>query len=164
MGFSLPATELEATLGVLAVKMPSMNVQLVMLSRLIRLVHTSIHGELNERLHKHHLSESLWHALLAVYSRPNHEILPSELSSILNLTRTSATRLSDELVLNGWATRSTHPYDRRKITLKLTKAGEDLIQTVSPETNEVHRRVWSALSEPEYEQLQQLLTKLLTAA
>ena len=35
---------------------------------------------------------------------------------------------------------------------------------VSPETNEVHRRVWLALSEPEYEQLQQLLTKLLTAA
>ncbi len=35
MGFSLPATELEAALEVLAVKMPSMNVQLVMLSRLI---------------------------------------------------------------------------------------------------------------------------------
>ena len=44
MGFSLPATELEATLGVLAVKMPSMNVQLVMLSRLIRLVHQKVCG------------------------------------------------------------------------------------------------------------------------
>lgn len=59
MGFSLPAAELEATLGVLAVKMPSMNVQLVMLSRLVRLVHATIHNQLNERLHKHHLSESL---------------------------------------------------------------------------------------------------------
>jgi MarR family transcriptional regulator, negative regulator of the multidrug operon emrRAB len=163
MVFSLSATELEATLGVLAVKMPSMNVQLVMLSRLVHLVNTTIQSELNERLRKHHLSESLWHALLAIYARPNHEILPSELSSILNLTRTSATRLSDVLVLNGWATRTTHPFDRRKITLKLTKAGENLIQLVSPETNEVRRRVWSALSEPEYEQLQQLLTKLLTA-
>ena len=164
MSHSLPAPQLEAMLGALAVKMPSLNVELVMLSRLIRLVHTSIHSELNARLHRHNLSESLWHALLSTYARPNHEILPSELSDILHLTRTSATRLSDELVQNKWITRTTHPVDRRKIMLRLTDAGEQLIQKVSPETNEVHHRIWSALSKQECGQLQQLLSKLLTAA
>lgn len=164
MSHFLPDPKLEAMLEALAVKMPSLNVELVMLSFLIRLVHTNIHIEHNERLHQHNLSESLWHALLAIYAHSNHEILPSELSNILHLTRTSATRLSDELVQNKWITRTTHPVDRRKIMLKLTDAGEKLIQKVSPETNEVHHRIWSDLTKEECEQLQQLLSKLLNAA
>lgn len=161
MGRSLPCAELEGTLHVLAPKMPSMNIDQIVLSRLVRLLHTNLNGKLNECLHEHNLSESLWHALLAVYARPKHEILPSELSDILNLTRTSATRLSDDLVLNGWATRNTHPLDRRKITLKLTDAGEALIQKISPETNAVRNKIWSALDEKESEQFRQLMLKLL---
>ncbi|WP_066566062.1 MarR family transcriptional regulator [Snodgrassella sp. CFCC 13594] len=161
MSFALSANELENALSVLSAKMPSMNVDLILLGRLSRLLHTRITNQLNDCLRQHGLTESLWHALLAVYAQPKHEILPSELSDVLNLTRTSATRLSDELVMNGWATRYTHPKDRRKITLKLTDAGEKLIQEVSPDTNAVRRQIWSALSADEQQQLRCLLQKLL---
>ncbi|MDF7675409.1 MarR family transcriptional regulator [Neisseriaceae bacterium ESL0693] len=161
MGFALPCAELESTLRVLAEKLPSTNIDEIVLSRLVRLLYTNLNGQLNECLHEHKLSESLWHALLAIYSRPEHEILPSELSDILNLTRTSATRLSDDLVQNGWATRDTHPLDRRKITLKLTKTGEEIIQQISPETNAVRNKVWSVLTKEERQQFREMVLKLL---
>lgn len=164
MGFALPCAELESTLRVLAAKLPSTNIDQIILSRLVRLLHTNLNGKLNECLHQHHLSESLWHALLAIYARQNHEILPSELSDILNLTRTSATRLSDDLVQNGWVTRDIHPLDRRKITLKLTKAGEKLIQEISPETNAARDKVWSGLTKEECQQFRELALKLLATA
>lgn len=167
MGFPLPCAELEGTLQILAEKLPNlnnMNIDQIILSRLVRLLHTDLNSQLNECLHQHNLSESLWHALLAVYACPKHEILPSGLSDILNLTRTSATRLSDDLVQNGWATRNTHPIDRRKITLKLTEAGEKLIQAISPETNAVREKVWSALTEEEQSLFRKLMLKLLASS
>ena len=53
---------------------------------------------MNRCLKAEGITESLWYALLFVYVSPNREIMPSHLSDLLNLTRTSATRLADENV------------------------------------------------------------------
>lgn len=160
---SVPLEKMENTLAVLSKKMPAMRVDLVFLGSLTRLLHTQISSQINACLSEHGLSESLWYAVLAIYAHPNHEILPSELSEVLQLTRTSATRLSDELVAKGWITRYTHPQDRRKITLRLTEAGEALIQRVSPKTNQVRSQFWSRLDATEKTQLKALLKKALGA-
>lgn len=161
MPHSLSIKEFEATLRVLSGKLSSMNMDLILLCYLTRLLNTQITGLLNDCLHKHGLTESLWQALLVIYSQPEHQILPSELSNILNMTRTCITRLSDELVQNDWVVRYPHLYDRRKITLKLTDTGEQLIHLVSPYTNDIYRSVWSTLDRREQGQLHQMLQKLL---
>lgn len=161
MSPSLSISEFETTLQALSSKLPSVNIELILLSYLTRLLNTRIISLLNDCLREHGLTESLWQAMVVIYSQPEHEILPSELSDILNMTRTCITRLSDELVQNNWVVRYTHAHDRRKITLKLTAAGEELIRRVTPHTNKIRQKVWSALDATEQKQLHHVLQKLL---
>ena len=161
MSYTRISMGLKKDLDALLAKMPSMDVELILLSRLVRLLNCNVSSQLNECLRQHGLSESLWLALLAIYAQPEHKILPSKLSEVLSLTRTSATRLSDELVHHGWVERYNHPSDRRKVTLQLTDKGEQLILSVSPHTNATRHRMWSVLDADERATLQQLLNKLL---
>lgn len=153
--------DLLATLRVLSAQIPEMDVDLILANRLLRQVATRTSACFNDCLRQHGLSENLWYALLAVYARPGHEILPSQLSDMLALTRTSATRLSDEMVQQGWVVRHAHEHDRRKITLRLTAAGRDKIHRVSPHTNALRRQLWSALDAKQRQQLQTSLLALL---
>lgn len=158
---SRSARELVDILPRLAQQIPTMDVDLILYNRLIRQLAIRTTACFNECLRQHGLTESLWHALLAVYACPQHEILPSELSALLDLTRTSATRLSDDLVQRGWVVRQTHGGDRRKIMLCLTDAGIAKIHSVGPHTQTLRHRLWSALAKPEQQQLQSLLQRLL---
>ncbi len=155
------AARLHHALQSLSQQIPGMEVDLILHGRLIRQLAVRTTQCFNECLKQHGLTESLWYALLAVYARPQHALLPTELSEILDLTRTSATRLSDELVQQGWVERRAHRGDRRKITLHLTAAGEAKIHHVSPHTNALRRQLWSGLAAPERQQLHGLLQKLL---
>ena len=116
---------------------------------------------LNQCLKGTGINENMWLSLLAVYLSPNQEIMPSRLSDILNLTRTSATRLSDEMVDNKWVTRRINEYDRRQIVLSLTKEGERLIKQIQPMLNEKRSGLWEGFSEKDHRELQRLLGKLL---
>ena len=72
---------------------------------------------MNENLKAFGINENLWFSLMAVYVSPNSEILPSRLSDLMDLTRTSATRLSDDMVERGWVERYINQKDRRQIVL-----------------------------------------------
>ena len=155
------ATRLNHALQSLSQQIPGLEVDLILHGRLIRQLAVRTTQCFNECLKRHGLTESLWYALLAVYAHPEHALLPSELSEILDLTRTSATRLSDELVQQGWVERRAHSGDRRKITLHLTAAGEAKIHHVSPHTNALRHQLWSGLDASERRQLHSLLQTLL---
>lgn len=99
---------------------------------------------------------------MAVYVSPDSEILPSRLSDLMDLTRTSATRLSDDMVERGWVERHINQQDRRQIVLKLTAEGEAFIQKVWPQIANRDQNVWEAFAEEDYAQLHHLLSKLLT--
>ena len=98
---------------------------------------------------------------MAVYVSPKSEILPSRLSDLMDLTRTSATRLSDEMVERGWVGRHINQQDRRQIVLKLTQEGESLIQQVWPQISSKSGEAWEDFTNEDYTQLQNLLGKLL---
>jgi DNA-binding MarR family transcriptional regulator len=59
-------------------------------------------------------------------------LTPSELSKLLTLTSGSVTALIDRLEQHGWASRTRHPDDRRKIIITLTQnawqIGQDELQ------------------------------------
>lgn len=79
----------------------------------------------------------------------------------MDLTRTSATRLSDEMVERGWVERHINQQDRRQIVLKLTAEGESFIQKVWPQISSKSGEAWQDYTNDDYVQLQYLLTKLL---
>ena len=94
MNFS--RTEVTEQLTSLSEKLPEYPLQEALTARLVRLTAESMSENLNQCLKGTGINENMWLSLLAVYLSPDQEIMPSRLSDILNLTRTSATRLSDE--------------------------------------------------------------------
>lgn len=112
-------------------------------------------------LKKYGLTETVWFALLAIFSADNGEMLPSELSATLDLTRTSATRLSDELLAKGWITRAADDVDRRKIVLRLTPAGEALIHKIGPALLQERLDFCTAFAPQELADLEQILRRLI---
>ncbi|MDO4641654.1 MAG: MarR family transcriptional regulator [Neisseria sp.] len=160
---SFSQTGLVKALKKLSEQLPDFSEREAHIMRLLRITSDRLSSRQNELLKEYGINENLWFAILSVYISPNHEILPSRLSDLMDLTRTSATRLSDEMVGRGWIERSMNEKDRRQIVLKLTKAGEDFIKEVQPYMNKGYAPLWKDFSNEEFDQLQLLLGKVLTS-
>jgi len=159
---SFSQAELTNALRLLSERLPEFSEPQAQISRLLRVVTERLSGNLNESLKEFGINENLWFAVMAVYVSPDSEILPSRLSDLMDLTRTSATRLSDDMVERGWVERHINQQDRRQIVLKLTAEGEAFIQKVWPQIANRDQKVWEAFAEEDYAQLHHLLSKLLT--
>ena len=159
---SFSQAELTNALRLLSERLPEFSEPQAQISRLLRVVTERLSGNLNESLKEFGIHENLWFAVMAVYVSPDSEILPSRLSDLMDLTRTSATRLSDDMVERGWVERHINQQDRRQIVLKLTAEGEAFIQKVWPQIANRDQNVWEAFAEEDYAQLHHLLSKLLT--
>ena len=127
---------------------------------MLRVVTERLSSHLNDNLKVYGINENLWFALMAVYVSPNSEILPSRLSDLMDLTRTSATRLSDEMVSRGWVARYINQQDRRQIVLKLTPKVR-FYPKVWPQVSSTNQEAWKDFTDEDYNQLQYLLGKLL---
>ncbi|PSJ79782.1 MarR family transcriptional regulator [Neisseria iguanae] len=158
---SFSQVELVNALRLLSGRLPEFSENQTQAGRLLRVVTERLSGHLNESLKVFGINENLWFAMMAIYVSPNSEILPSRLSDLMDLTRTSATRLSDEMVGRGWVERHINQQDRRQIVLKLTAEGEAFIQKVWPQISSKSSEAWQDYTNDDYVQLQYLLTKLL---
>ena len=158
---SFSQAELVNALRLLSGRLPEFSEQQTQVGRLLRIVTERLSDHLNENLKGLGINENLWFAMMAVYVSPNSEILPSRLSDMMDLTRTSATRLSDEMVERGWVERHINQQDRRQIVLKLTPEGEAFIQKVWPQVSSKSGEAWQDFTNEDYAQLQYLLSKLL---
>ena len=158
---SFSQAELVNALRLLSGRLPEFSDQQSQVGRLLRSVTERLSDHLNENLKVLGINENLWFAMMAGYVSPNSEILPSRLSDMMDLTRTSATRLSDEMVERGWVERHINQQDRRQIVLKLTPEGEAFIQKVWPQVSSKSGEAWQDFTNEDYAQLQYLLSKLL---
>lgn len=159
---SFSQAELSNALRLLSERLPQFSEPQARATRMLRVVTERLSSKLNESLKAYGINENLWFAVMAVYVSPNSEILPSRLSDLMDLTRTSATRLSDEMVERGWVERHINQQDRRQIVLKLTAEGESFIQKIWPKISDNGDNVWDVFTEEDYTQLHHLLNKLLT--
>lgn len=133
-----------------------------LLLRLFHYIHPRIIAQMNQVLTPYQIQHHEWNVLLMAYAAPKHQILPSTLSGLLDLTRTSLTRLSDDLVSKGLLCRHENSQDRRQIILQLTEAGIECIQMVAPIYAAARKDMFSSFSYGERKQFEQLLRRLLT--
>ena len=159
---SFSKTDMEQIIRLLSENLPEFCHQQTLAARFLQISAERMSAHQNKCLREFGINENLWFALLIVYISPRHEILPSRLSDLMDLTRTSATRLSDEMVERGWIERSINEKDRRQIVLKLTEKGENFIKEVEPHMAKGRMPLWEDFKEEEFAQLQHLLSKLLT--
>lgn len=135
--------------------------QTLLLLRLFHHIHPRMTQALNHALEAHDLQQHEWMALRLLANAPNQQMLPSQLSVLLDLTRTSLTRLSDDLVSKGLLRRHGNRHDRRQIVLELTEAGLQCVQITTPILMDACKQLLSPFSATERIQFEQLLKRLL---
>jgi MarR family transcriptional repressor of emrRAB len=137
--------------------------QEVMLSRLQFMIHKQLRELVNGNLQPHGVNDTQWTALTMLYSSPERYISPSDLSHIVDASRTSITRVADEMVAKGWISRAGCEADRRKIVLTLTDTGAALVESVIPLQWKLYLALWRDFSPAEKKQMEKLQRKLIAS-
>lgn len=142
-------------------QIPGQPRQEVILSRMQFLISKKLQELMNEQLQPYGINDTIWTALIMLYSSPNRYIYPSDLSHIVASSRTNITRFADEMVKKGWVSRKGHETDRRKVVLTLTESGIALVEAVMPKQWAVYQALWQKFSADEKNQMQAMQYKLL---
>lgn len=87
-----------------------------------------------------------------------------ELSSVLSVPLSTATRMVDWLVNNSYATRLPDSEDRRIVRVALTDSGREIHQTIEGWLKQRLRRILSCLTDEERTTLLALMGKIISAS
>jgi DNA-binding MarR family transcriptional regulator len=88
----------------------------------------------------------------------------SAVAQELDVHLSNATRICDRLVQAGLLSRREAPTDRRRVELRLTAAGEALVETVSAHRHATVSRILRRMTSDEQQHLAVALERLLEAA
>ena len=153
--------KIEQAIDTIGKRYPGSPRQEIILYRLFCHVLSRLTCELNNKIKPFGINESTWIALLALYSKADQALYPSDISDTLDFSRTNATRVSDELVKQGWCVRVSCCEDRRKVQLKLTPEGVALVESVIPVARVGMMEQWQDFDTAEKDTLEHLMRKLL---
>ena len=140
---------------------PAFPYQEILLTRLCLHTLTEFNEWRNNSFKQHDINETLFMTLVIINSQDDQMIAPSELSKMLNLSKTHVTRIADELEAKDWIARQTNLQDRRSQLLALTDKGREFLQIIKPLQHQNLRTLWSILSKEEQKQLEHLMNKML---
>lgn len=135
--------------------------QEIILSRLQFMIYKKMNELINHNLQPYGINDTIWTALIMLYSSPDRFIFPSDLSHIVVSSRTNITRLADEMVEKGWMKRQGCESDRRKIILTLTEAGNALVEAIVPKQWAIYTEIWQDFSLAEKNGMEALQRKLV---
>jgi len=111
-------------------------------------------------LGKHGLSQGRFLTLIVLNRTPNKAINPSTLAEKVGVKRATMTGLLDGLEGKGMIERVAHPEDRRKLGIRLTKKGRQLLDKMLPGYYDHIGKLMAKLSEKERQNLVALLGKV----
>jgi len=125
-----------------------------------------LQDRLDEMHHKdrpHHLAnyDLFYHMSHILYQKDN--LTMGELSSVLSVPLSTATRMVDWLVDNGYAARLPDPEDRRIVRVALTDSGREIHITIESWLKQRFRQILSHLTAEERTTLLVLMGKMVSA-
>ena len=106
------------------------------------------------------LSQGRFLTLIVMNRTPDEAVSPSSLADKLGVTRATMTGLLDGLDKNKLVERLAHPDDRRKIGVRLTAHGKQILADMLPEYYRNMARVTANLTEKERQELTTHLKKV----
>ena len=125
-------------------------------------VATDLSMALDECLSRHGLLQGRWWVLILLMREEALVSTPSALADKAGVTRATMTGLIDGLERDGLVERIFEPQDRRRISVKLTRAGQDRLDAVMPDYYSRLRECMSALDEAQRAGLHQMLDLIST--
>ena len=120
-------------------------------------VATELSTALDECLRRHGLLQGRWWVLILLMREETFVSTPSVLADKAGVTRATMTGLIDGLERDGLVERIFDPQDRRRISVKLTAAGQARLDAVMPDYYSRLRECMSGLSEPQRAGLHEML-------
>jgi MarR family transcriptional regulator, negative regulator of the multidrug operon emrRAB len=160
----LPLDALEVNLRRLAVRLPEVEVPVygILLCRLIQHLGREMAGLLEQTIRPFGLTEAEFRALVTLYSRPDGVAHPGELCAGTSQSPANMSRISDALVDRGLITREMSVHDRRRMVLRVTQQGEELVRRLLPAMFAPLHELFSDLTEAKQRQLLSVLKELGT--
>jgi len=161
---SLQYQKLDANLERLRARMPDLPKSSVLLTRLLLHIGRGMANMLEVQIRPSGLTEAEFRVLTTLFSQPEGCAHPSDLCAKTSQSPANMSRISDALVGRDLITRLSSLQDRRKMVLRISEQGEELVRGLLPTMFGPLREMFKDFSEEDQlqliEQLKQLGTKL----
>jgi MarR family transcriptional repressor of emrRAB len=144
---------LEANLDGLSGRIPDLPVTSLLLCRLIQHLGREMGLLLEQQIRPFGLAEAEFRVLTTLFSQPDGVAHPSELCARALQSPANMSRISDALVSRDLITRVLSAQDRRRMVLRITEQGEELVRGLLPQLAAPLRGLLPEFPEAEQRQL-----------
>lgn len=151
---------IEASLERLRARLPDLPINEVLILRLVLLLAHEFNLLLEHEIRPFGLGEGEFRVLTALFSQPEGIAHPSELCARASQSPANMSRISDALVRRDLITRGACAEDRRRMVLRITETGEDLVRNLLPTIFGPLRDIYRSHSADDQQQLIALLKRL----
>jgi MarR family transcriptional repressor of emrRAB len=148
---------MEANFEGLSERIADLPITAMLLCRLIQHLGRELTAMLEQRIRPFGLAEAEFRVLATLFSQPDGVAHPSDLCARALQSPANMSRISDALVSRDLITRVLSVHDRRRMVLRITEQGEQLVRLLLPKLSMPLRGL--LLEFPEAEQ-RQLIAKL----
>jgi len=138
---------LEANLQRLSARIPDLPITGILLCRLIQHVGRDMAADFEQRLRPFGLAEAEFRVLTTLFSQPDGVAHPSDLCARASQSPANMSRISDALVSRDLITRVLSSRDRRRMVLRITEQGEELVRRLLPTVTAPVRALFAQFSE-----------------
>jgi MarR family transcriptional regulator, negative regulator of the multidrug operon emrRAB len=144
---------LEASLGRLSARLPIAPIPQIMLSRMLVELGRGMAGLLEHQIRPFGLAEPEFRVLVALFSQGEGVAHPSDLCARTGQSPANMSRISDALVSRDLITRVSSSKDRRRMVLRITESGEELVRRLMPVLFAPLKEMFAEFSESDLERL-----------
>ena len=144
-----PFDKLEANLRALSARVPDLPLCGILLCRLVLQLGREMAADFEQKLRPFGLAEAEFRVLTTLFSQPDGVAHPSDLCARADQSPANMSRISDALVSRDLITRVLSVQDRRRIVLRITEKGEELVRQLLPKLFVSLRGMLAEFSESE---------------
>jgi MarR family transcriptional repressor of emrRAB len=152
--------KLEANLQALGMRMPDLPFTEILLCRLLIHMGREMAAKFEQQIRPFGLAEAEFRVLTTLFSQPDGVAHPSDLCARAAQSPANMSRISDALVSRDLITRVLSVQDRRRMVLRITEQGEELVRRLLPTMCVPLRGMFAEFPEPELRQLISQLKRL----
>jgi MarR family transcriptional regulator, negative regulator of the multidrug operon emrRAB len=152
--------KLEANLRALGMRIPDMPFTEILLCRLLIHMGREMAANFEQKIRPFGLAEAEFRVLTTLFSQPDGVAHPSDLCARAAQSPANMSRISDALVSRDLITRVLSVRDRRRMVLRITPQGEDLVRRLLPKLCVSLRGMLAEFPEAEQRQLISQLKRL----
>jgi len=114
----------------------------------------------DKALKPYNITRSQWWALANLSRHDGRGMMQTELASVMDVGKVTLGGLIDRLEASGFVAREPDPNDRRAKRVKMTKAGEKVLRTMTKVAGAINEAVVKDLTAKEIKQTETALYKI----